>query len=224
MDIWTQATELGLTYSGDSDPANGGVFYSMDPDDFNLGYIEAVRIEPCSDAGAQDNAYWLEWLTLNIPESVKEINEILRCCGYRLDSEGNIVNEHDSELLAEKGTREYLQVIAESCVSYGRYDKSDGLTIQVGYKSEGGRKSERIRASDIDIWLSDKVDFVEWLLCKVSGDSEKNELASSMESDRDTLKAEYWLAESLERQSEDCGDCPFRGKDCHNEDCPTFED
>ena len=62
--------------------------------------------------------------------------------------------------------------------------------------------------------------FVEWLLNKVAEDPEKNELAVSQETDRESLKAEYWLAWSLEQQNEDCGDCPFRGKDCHNEDCP----
>lgn len=221
--IWSKTAAIGLTYAGDSDVACGGVFYDMNSDDYSNGYISAVRIEPCSAAGAQYNAFWLEWLTVNIPESLKDTLDVLRTCGMVIDRAGHIMDESSFEIIAEKGTPEFMQVIAECCVSYGRYEKDNGLTIQVGYKADGGNKSERIRASDIDVWLSDKTDFEAYLLNKISDDSEKNALASACETDRDALRAESRLQESLERQSSDCGACPFRGKDCLSEDCPDTD-
>ena len=115
--IWDSAKVLNLAYSGDSDPANGGVFYSVNSDDYRNGYIDAIRLQPCSDAGAQDNAFWLEYLTLSIPESPKDINETLRCCGMVLRN-GAIINEYDGVVIAESGTVGFMQVIAECCVAY----------------------------------------------------------------------------------------------------------
>lgn len=105
------------TYSGDANLENGGVFYKLDPSDIQYGYCEAVRITPCSDAGCQDNAFWIERLTVNGFDDEKRIKNGLDCCGF--------TDNQPSD-----------EIKAYALVCYGYYDVNSAKIVQIGRKDK----------------------------------------------------------------------------------------
>lgn len=55
-----------FTYSGDVNAEHGGMFYSVA--NLQYRYADVYRITPCSDAGGPDNLFWIESLTVNLPD------------------------------------------------------------------------------------------------------------------------------------------------------------
>jgi len=110
-------------YIGDVNLEYGGVFIRLNEADWNApyGYCDALRITPCSDAGLQDNAYWIEALTVLRWRDENEKASILSCVGA------------EDEELSPLGE-------AEACLSYGLCDPANcfpnasGETIQIGGK------------------------------------------------------------------------------------------
>ena len=51
-----------MNYFGDVNIEHGGVFYTLKG--YRDGYVSAVRVTACSDAGGPDNCFWMEHLTL----------------------------------------------------------------------------------------------------------------------------------------------------------------
>jgi hypothetical protein len=97
-------------------------------------------VTPCSDGGAQDNAWWVEELTVLKPEKDSELKSILETCGWFIDPEtGDIVSTYRGDTVAKKGTAAFRWAIAESCVGYGRYDIINSETVQIGKKTTGKR-------------------------------------------------------------------------------------
>ncbi len=143
------------TYSGDMNLENGGTFFHIAPDDFANGYCDAVRVTPCSDGGGQENAWWVEALTLLIPDSHAEMQSVLSVCGWRVDScdgphKGAIV-DHCGDVVAKKGTAAFRRVVAEACLTYGKYDpmncypEASSVAVQIGKEAEGGGRNERVK-------------------------------------------------------------------------------
>jgi hypothetical protein len=98
-------------YQGDGNIEHGGSFYCLEGIEY--GYAEAVRVYPCSDAGAQDNCWWVEEHTINMPEKQEVLERALLYCGA------------PPNLATELG-----QVIALH--EYGEYDQESSITVQIG--------------------------------------------------------------------------------------------
>jgi hypothetical protein len=117
---------------------NGGMFYDLST--FDEGYVDAVQVQPCSDAGGPDNCWWIERINVTIYEGwepfqgvgatvaerkahrvlhdmpdAERIENALRCCGW----EENLA---DWDKLTRTQRR---HVIVDACVSYGHYDPQD---------------------------------------------------------------------------------------------------
>ena len=104
-------------YSGDINLEYGGLFYRLD--NIKWGYADALRVTPCSDAGGQDNAYWIEELTVNLPDDKRHPErreDILASCGIDTLPKG----------------RAGLHMLVDACVGYGSYDIEQSDVVQIG--------------------------------------------------------------------------------------------
>lgn len=123
-------------YSGDVDLCNGGTFFLVNAKDReDYGFRSAVRVTPCSDAGAQDNAWWVEELTVIKPRNDQELKSVLDVCGWRIGEDGNLW-DYSCAPFAKKGTASFRNAIQEARVSYGLYDIDRSITVQIGKTSE----------------------------------------------------------------------------------------
>jgi hypothetical protein len=113
-----------LFYSGDVNCKYGGFFYCLT--NWQYDYADALRIQPCSDAGGPDNLFWLERLTVNIPKDDAKRNAALDCCGSRA--------EYDKLTEAQK-----RHALIDACIAYGYYDVDSTSVIQVGATMEKPR-------------------------------------------------------------------------------------
>lgn len=102
-------------YTGDVNAEYGGLFYTLA--DFAHGYANAVRIQPCSDAGAADNCYWVEQLSVHFPSDPAELASAFDCCG--IDP-------------AELNEAQRMLATVEACVSYGHYEIDSSECVQIG--------------------------------------------------------------------------------------------
>lgn len=117
-------------YVGDMNIEHGGFFWRCL--DWKHGFVEAVRVMPCSDAGAQDNCYWVETLTVILPGD-KELPVVLRVCGFELEAgTGAIVDPGRGTEIAKAGTEAYRAAIVEACVAHGSYDIEQSTCISIG--------------------------------------------------------------------------------------------
>jgi hypothetical protein len=135
-------------YSGDLNIEHGGFFYTLD--NFDRGYVDAVRVTPCSDAGGPDNVFWIECLSVLIPEQMlphpmpgltHEQTEAhhalhgtpreLRAFEYVMNSVGYDSQEMwDQWRVLTVAQRRHILVIA--CVGYGQYDINESEMVQLG--------------------------------------------------------------------------------------------
>jgi hypothetical protein len=139
-------------YSGDINVEHGGTWYKLNRKEWDsYGYCSAIRVTPCSDGGAQENAWWIEELTVIKPEKDSELKSILDTCGWIIDSEsGDIVSTYRADTVAKKGTAAFRWAIAESCVGYGKYDIINSETVQIGKKAEfNGYRHEHAEPSTV---------------------------------------------------------------------------
>lgn len=105
-------------YSGDVNLQYGGVFWN--PEGAQFDSVEAVRITPCSDAGGPDNIFWIERLSVNLPDDDHTIADVLSICGYSFDG-------YKGYTKAER-----LSMLVDACIAYGKYDTQDGETVKIG--------------------------------------------------------------------------------------------
>lgn len=128
-----------IVYSGDINVEHGGVWFKIDPRDWDeYGYCSAVRVTPCSDAGLQENAWWIEELTIIKPRSETELSGILNTCGWMIYTEsGDIIASGNGEVLAKKGTAAFRRIVAEATLGYGLYDVTGSETVQIGREADG---------------------------------------------------------------------------------------
>jgi len=61
-----------------------------------------------------------------LPEA--ELKSALQCCGFSFDEAGNVINDYDGDMVSERGSDHYEQVLVECCVSYGCYAPLDEVT------------------------------------------------------------------------------------------------
>lgn len=107
-------------YSGDVNPEYGGFFYTLE--NVKFGYVDAVRITPCSDAGGPDNCFWLDVLSVNIERKASDIDEALSFCGWS-----------DEYIASSKAQKMHMLIAA--CVSAGYYDY-DSTMVRIGKPDE----------------------------------------------------------------------------------------
>ena len=123
-------------YCGDVNIEHGGYFYSIQKNACNeeISWVDAVRVVPCSDAGAQDNCFWIEELTIIVHDvtDTSKIKNIISCCGWALDSGGNIIDEHQGTVVAQLSSRAYRSAIVEACIGYGSYDINSTICVSIG--------------------------------------------------------------------------------------------
>lgn len=99
-------------YQGDVNIEYGGSFYCLEG--LEDGYAEAVRVYPCSDAGAQDNCWWVDEHTINIPEKQEVLERaLLYCLGVKPDIATPL-----------------MQVVALH--EYGEYYLEGSIIVQIG--------------------------------------------------------------------------------------------
>lgn len=110
-------------YSGEVSLENGGYFY--DKSNIQYGYVDVVRVQPCSDAGGPDNEWWVEQLTVNLPETDKALGIILRVCGWTVDE------------VSGKTKPEREAMVIDACIAYGAYDIDRSAVYRIGPKQDG---------------------------------------------------------------------------------------
>lgn len=103
-------------YSGDISIEHGGIFYCLDT--YDLLYVDAVRVQPCSDAGGPDNLFWVECVTINIPDNDFRKGRALATLGLTLDD------------LAACANPQHLMV--EATLACGLYDRELSVLVRVG--------------------------------------------------------------------------------------------
>lgn len=132
-----------IVYQGDVNLENGGVFFKLDRKDWDeYGYTSAVRVTPCGDAGAQDNAFWIEELTINKPEGDR-LKECLKCFGWLSQQEdGSIIISHSGDVVAKPGTDAHRLAVMDACVGYGYYDVINRETVQIGKEADSGSEAD----------------------------------------------------------------------------------
>jgi hypothetical protein len=118
--VWGEIMSRRFFYSGDVNIEHGGVFYCLDS--WKLGYVDALRVTPCSDAGGPDNIFWIEELTVNIREGT-ELDRIFACVGMY----------HKSDM--PKGAS-YRHAMVDAHIYYGAYDIESSYTVQIGPDDE----------------------------------------------------------------------------------------
>lgn len=106
-----------IFYTGDINAEHGGMFYTLEG--VKWGYVDALRIVPCSDAGGPDNLFWLERLTINLREGAA-LAPILECCGIGRDE------------LARLTPAQRVHASIRAHESYGAYDPDGTEVVRIG--------------------------------------------------------------------------------------------
>jgi hypothetical protein len=109
-------------YTGDVSIEHGGTFYHFD--DFKYGYVNAWRVQPCSDAGGPDNEFWIEELTVIIdPHGSTQRRQCMACVGLT------------TAQLHEATRYQRRHMLFNAALSYGRYDQLRTTHIRIGKKA-----------------------------------------------------------------------------------------
>lgn len=115
-----------IFYSGDININYGGYFYNLSC--WHWGYVDVVRVVPCTDMDGPDNLFYVQKLTVNLQKGAKLAN-VIRTCGF------------DSLNLLPKGAAR-KHALVDCHLSYGTYDVCDSELIQIGKHANIGAKSE----------------------------------------------------------------------------------
>lgn len=114
-------------YSGDINIEHGGVFYTLE--NLKYGFFDAVSVQPCSDAGAQGNAWWITCGSVYVPT---DNDKMLSALASVLDS-----NKRESESLHWLLTDEcYAHILFQACFSYSGIEKDFDEVVQIGPKED----------------------------------------------------------------------------------------
>lgn len=97
----------GWNYCGDRSLECGGYFYKVSEG----GYADVIEVLPCSDAGGQDNAWWVSQGSVTLEVSDKTLNSALSCIGFSGEVTDNVRVE---ALIAycgvERGYQDVIQI------------------------------------------------------------------------------------------------------------------
>lgn len=111
---------MRLHYSGDINIEYGGMFYTLK--DWKWGYVNVVRVTPCSDAGGPDNCFWVDRLTVNIREGEK-LRPIIETMGHVGNPEW-----HDKGMTPAQ----WCHYLVDAHVAYGAYDTDSSTMVRIG--------------------------------------------------------------------------------------------
>lgn len=136
-------------YNGDVDLTQGGYFASTGPDERRYGYSSVVRVTPCSDAGGPDNCFWIETLTVNLPTTKPEINQVL----HHLDL--------NTDKLAIYTPAARRAILIDACIAYGKYDPDDLFSM-------GLPQRQMVRIGPADPYWSGTDDFTPDLVLRAN--------------------------------------------------------
>jgi hypothetical protein len=117
-------------YCGDINLDHGGYYFRAP--EWKYGYADVVRVTPCSDAGGQQNAWWIERLTVNAPDNDDDLRQVLAVIGMTLDPKGRIIEEGRPHDAVARNSTVYVSCIVDACIAYGRYDIDSSTTVQIG--------------------------------------------------------------------------------------------
>jgi len=136
-------------YNGDVDVENGGYWASTGPEERRYGYSSVVRVTPCADAGGPDNMFWVETLTVNIPDD-KRLAMAFDFCGYKEDW-----------LKGLTPFQRFCRAV-DACLSVGHYEPDDtgrpwSQLVQIGADDSFYRPSH-------DTWTADRKLRANWKL------------------------------------------------------------
>lgn len=123
MAIVKAITRRRMFWSGDLNPANGGHFYTLEG--AKWGYVDAVRVCPCSDANGPENLFWIEQITVNLRKG-KELDRVLDCVG------ASVAAMKEAGMTA----RQILHASIDAHIAYGAYDAGNTACVQVGPHDE----------------------------------------------------------------------------------------
>ena len=115
-------------YSGDVNIEHGGMFYNLDT--FHWDFADAVRVTPCTDAGAADNCYWVEILTINIPTQPAKVNGALATIGLDEDYLKDLTPSQRRHLMVQCAESNGLcDVDTSAVVSIGPYTYGEKIKV-----------------------------------------------------------------------------------------------
>lgn len=117
-----------LFYCGDSSIEHGGFYYSVET--LKWGYVDAIRVSPCSDAGGPDNVFWIERLTINL-RTGSALANVRATCDVPKDLKGAAATHAD----------------IEAHVYYGAYDCDSLATLQIGPADPYSRCADPLRVT-----------------------------------------------------------------------------
>jgi hypothetical protein len=118
-----------IEYHGDINPEHGGYLYSLHTARDGWGYINVVRIFPCVDAGLAENEFWVERLTVNLPDDPVTEADVLSVIGLSLA-------EYEAEINEEMR----LCTMLDACLAYGKYDKDGDDAVRIGKRDRLARE------------------------------------------------------------------------------------
>jgi hypothetical protein len=76
----------GWNYCGDISLEYGGYFYKAS----EWGYADVIEVLPCSDAGCQDNAWWVSQGSVTLEVSDETLNSALSFIGFSGEVTDNV--------------------------------------------------------------------------------------------------------------------------------------
>lgn len=108
---------MKLYYNGDINIEHGGYFYNLD--NVKWGYVDVVRVTPCSDVGAPDNQFWVDRLVVNLKTDPVKLQEVLDTCGYTMEE-----------------ANDNIHMLVDAHVASGAYDQDFSECVQIGAKPD----------------------------------------------------------------------------------------
>lgn len=131
-------------YQGDMNIEHGGFFYNLKT--YADGYVDYVSVEPFSDAGGQDNGFWIETGSVTIPFD-ERLEEALASFCLR------------EEYLRTTDDKARWHMAVGCCFDYGLRDRESCESIQIGpddpfHKGEYIPYDRRVRDGvDLHSWV-----------------------------------------------------------------------
>ena len=104
-------------YFGDVNLEEGGTFYTLDE------FAHAVRVTPVSDAGGQDNAWWVERGSIHIPDNLEGMLKSAGILESDLSSDP-VIRMHELIHMADMGG--YIEYERSEVIQIGPEDPFHG--------------------------------------------------------------------------------------------------
>lgn len=110
----------GWYYQGDINIEHGGYFANLST--WSWGYVDVIRVTPCSDADGPDNEFWIEVVNVNLPGTKAAIKGIL----FNTFGQAAVDEYRASKPRVRKA------MLVDACLSYGKYDVEETFNVRIG--------------------------------------------------------------------------------------------